>query len=44
MPLQSGKSAKTIQANIAELIKSGYPPAQAVAIAHDHARKTSKSK
>lgn len=33
MPLKKGKSKKTIGTNIGELIKSGRPRAQAVAIA-----------
>jgi uncharacterized protein len=34
MPLKSGSSAKTRSENIAELIRSGYPPKQAEAIAY----------
>lgn len=33
MPLKKGTSEKTKQANIKELIRSGYPQSQAVAIA-----------
>jgi len=33
MPLQKGRSRKAVSANIAELVKSGRPRAQAVAIA-----------
>jgi len=33
MPLKRGKSKKVIKANIHELVKSGRPPKQAVAIA-----------
>jgi hypothetical protein len=33
MPLQTGKSKATRAANIHELVKSGYPVKQAVAIA-----------
>lgn len=40
MPLKSGNSAATRSANIAELIKSGYEPKQAEAIAYSEARKT----
>jgi hypothetical protein len=40
MPLQSGTSKKTIHANIAELVRSGYPIKQAVAIAYEHARRS----
>lgn len=42
MPLQTGKSEKTISNNIAELITSGYEPKQAAAIAYSNARKTGK--
>lgn len=44
MPLKDGKSPKTIASNIGELIKSGYPPKRAAAIAHDHARGKKKEK
>lgn len=37
MPLQEGKSKETIKRNIAELIRSGYPKKQAVAIAFSKA-------
>ena len=40
MPLKSGSSKEIISANIAELIRSGYPKDQAAAIAYDHAKKT----
>ena len=39
MPLLDGDSQDVISANIAELIKAGYPRAQAVAIAMKHAGK-----
>jgi hypothetical protein len=38
MPLREGCSQETIQANIRELIQSGYPPKQAAAIAHDQCK------
>jgi hypothetical protein len=37
MPLKTGKSHATIEANIKELIASGYEPKQAAAIAYEHA-------
>jgi hypothetical protein len=40
MPLKKGSSDKVISANIRELIKSGRPKKQAVAIALDSARKS----
>lgn len=39
MPLRRGYSRKTISANIRELMRSGYPQKQAVAIALKSARK-----
>lgn len=40
MPLQRGKSKSVISANIAELVRSGRPQKQAVAIAFSHAEKS----
>jgi hypothetical protein len=36
MPLRKGKSKKVISDNIAELVRSGRPQRQAVAIAYDN--------
>ena len=45
MPLKSGSSKKVISSNIAELVRSGRPQKQAVAIAYSNAKKgTSKKK
>ena len=44
MPLKKGKSKKIISANIRELIMSGYPQKQAVAIALDEAGVSNKNK
>lgn len=40
MPLEKGKSKKVIAKNIKELVKSGRPQKQAVAIAYKQARKS----
>lgn len=42
MPLKRGKSKKTINKNTDTLIKEGYKPKQAYAIANDKARKNKK--
>lgn len=44
MPLRKGKSKKTISTNIKELIGTGRPQKQAVAIALDTARKSGRKK
>ncbi len=44
MPLKKGYSRSTISANIAEMVKSGRPRAQAVAAALDTARKAFKKR
>lgn len=44
MPLKSGKSKKTISANIKELVKSGRPQNQAIAIAMEKAREVDRKK
>lgn len=43
MPLKSGKSQKVISANIRELMHSGRPQKQAIAIAMDKAGGKKKS-
>ena len=42
MPLKSGSSKKAISANISELVHSGRPQKQAIAIAMDKAGKSNK--
>jgi len=44
MPLKRGKSKKVISENISELIHSGRPKKQAIAIALSQARKSGKKK
>jgi hypothetical protein len=44
VPLKKGSSKKTISANVRELMASGRPQKQAVAIALDEAHKARKKK
>jgi hypothetical protein len=44
MPLKKGSSKEVIKANTSELIQSGYPSKQAVAIAHSEARRNAAKK
>ncbi|HJO84621.1 MAG TPA: hypothetical protein QF671_03505 [Candidatus Thalassarchaeaceae archaeon] len=44
MPLMRGASQNAINTNIGRLINEGYPRDQAVAIAHDHAKRSRKRK
>lgn len=44
MPLSSGSSKEKISSNISELVHSGYPQKQAIAIAMDKAGKSNKKK
>ena len=44
MPLQQGSSSKVFSANIAELIRSGRPRKQAIAIAASKAGKSKNKK
>ena len=42
MPLKKGKSKASFKANIRELVKSGRPVKQSVAIAYDVKRRSGK--
>ncbi len=44
MPLKKGKSKKAVSANIRELVHSGRPQKQAIAISMDKAGKARKKK
>lgn len=44
MPLKKGKGKKVRSENIAELVRSGYPQKQAVAIAYSEQRRRKKRK
>lgn len=44
MPLKKGNSKKTISYNIAEMIKAGHKPSQAIAAAYSNAGKSNKKK
>ena len=44
MPLKGGYSKKAVGGNIGELVKSGRPMKQAVAIAMSHAREAAMKK
>lgn len=44
MPLKDGNSQEVISENIKKLMAEGMPREQAIAVALEHARKTSKNK
>ena len=44
MPLQAGKSKSTVSANISELVRSGRPEKQSIAIALEKAGRARKKK
>lgn len=44
MPLQEGKSDKTLGSNIAKLRKEGYPEKQSIAIAYSEAGRSNSKK
>ena len=43
MPLKKGSSRKTVSSNVSELVHSGRPQKQAVAIALSEARRNKRS-
>jgi hypothetical protein len=44
MPLKKGKSRKVVSGNVVELVKSGRPQRQAVAIALDVAKRKARGR
>ncbi len=44
MPLKKGTSKETISHNIAEMIKAGHKPSQAIAAAYSNAGKSTSKK
>lgn len=44
MPLKKGTSKETFSSNVSELMDSGYPQKQSVAIAYSQKRKAEKTK
>lgn len=42
MPLKKGKSKKSFEANVEELVKAGHPIKQALAIAYKEKREAEK--
>lgn len=44
MPLKKGRSRKVVSQNISELVRSGYPQKQAIAISMRKAGKTKSKK
>jgi hypothetical protein len=44
MPLKEGDSKKTVSHNIAEMVKAGHDPKQAIAASLNEARKSARKK